>query len=72
MFIVQHESLKLHNITEGLVQVFTKFTGRGRSCHVLGVGSMPSTVRWTYKGEKVEHHGEQRIELDLNSCVSRC
>ena len=46
-----------------LVQVFTKFTGRGRSCHVLGVGSMPSTVRWTYKGEEVEHHGEQRIEL---------
>ena len=28
---------------------------------------MPSTVRWTYKGEKVEHHGEQRIELDLNT-----
>ena len=24
---------------------------------------MPSTVRWTYKGEEVEHHGEQRIEL---------
>jgi hypothetical protein len=24
---------------------------------------MPSALRWTYKGEKQEHHGEQRIEL---------
>ena len=29
----------------------------------IGVGIMPSTLRWTYKGKKQEHHGEQRIEL---------
>ena len=27
------------------------------------MGIMPSALRWTYRGEKEEHHGEQRIEL---------